>query len=353
MWILNAGYLREEEYEQQIRELLDRENEKRQEHIANNRVDDNIGERWEKMKDKIKSISIRYGKKRKRKMMREEEMLRERLREELSRAEDDERYSMEKYIRVKMELERYEREKCRGAILRSKAKYALEGERCTGFFLGLEKSKQSRTYIHEIKNKEGEVTADFVEILERVQEFYGELYKRGRVEEESIEEVLSSVEGSLSMEDKKWCDMDINVKEVSEAIEGLCSGRSPGSDGIELYKAYKTEIAPILVEVFKGIERTGVVQDRMVEGVIAIVYKKKGSKLDLGNYRPISLLNVDYKILTKVLANRVKRVAGEVVQPTQSYSIPGRDIADTVGTVRDVIYEEGRERRSRGGDGLE
>ncbi len=72
-------------------------------------------------------------------------LLRERLREELVKAEDG-GYSMEKYLEVKMALEKYEREKCKGAILRSKAKYALEGEKCTGYFLGLEKSRQSKTY---------------------------------------------------------------------------------------------------------------------------------------------------------------------------------------------------------------
>lgn len=60
--------------------------------------------------------------------------------------------------------------------------------------------------------------------------------------------------------------------------------------------------------------------------------------------RPISLLNVDYKILTKILANRVKRVIGGIVKPTQSYSIPGRDIADTTGTIGDVIEYMKREK---------
>jgi len=65
------------------------------------------------------------------------------LREELEKAEDEEGYSMEKVIEVKTALDKYEMEKYRGAILRSKAKYALEGEKCTGYFLGPEKRRQS------------------------------------------------------------------------------------------------------------------------------------------------------------------------------------------------------------------
>lgn len=82
--------------------------------------------------------------------MKEERELREQVRMELSRVDDEEGYCIGKYIEAKMKLERYEREKCRGAILRSKAKYALEGEKCTGYFLGLEKGRQSKTYIYEI-----------------------------------------------------------------------------------------------------------------------------------------------------------------------------------------------------------
>ena len=320
MWILNAGYIEEEEYKEQIREQFSQENVRREVYIGNDYVDDSIRERWEEIKNQIRSISIKYGKKRKRKMMKEEKELRERVRIELSRAEDEEGYRVENYIVAKMKLERYEREKCRGAILRSKAKYALEGERCTGYFLGLEKRKQNRTYINEINNKKGEIIEDYVEILERVQEFYGELYERGETDEGSIGEVLENVGNMLSEEDKSWCDREINEKEVIEAIGGLKSGKSPGSDGIgiEWYKIYKDEVALILVEVFRGIEGTGTVQDRMVEGVITIIYKGKGSRLDLENYRPISLLNVDSKILTKILANRMKRVIGEIVQTTQS-----------------------------------
>lgn len=336
MWILNAGYIEEEEYRQQMKVLLLQENQWLEECLEEDKLNNDIGKRWEE-KNKIKVLSMRYSKKRKEKMMKEERELREKVRIELSRKDDEEGYCMEKYIEVKMRLERYEKEKCRGAILRSKVEYALEGEKCTGYFLGLEKRRQRKTCIHEIHSKKREIITDYVEILERVQEFYGELYKRGCVDEASIEEVLKCLESELGEEEKRWCDREIEEEEVIAAIEGLRSGKSPGSDGIgtEWYKLYKNDVAPILVEVYKGIERTEIIQSKMVEGVITLVFKK-GNKLDLENYRPISLLNTDYTILNKVLANKMKRVIGDIVQPTQSYSIPGRDIADTIGTIRDV-----------------
>ena len=97
-----------------------------------------------------------------------------------------------------------------------------------------------------------------------------------------------------------------------EAIEGLSSGKSPGSDGIgtEFYKVYKEEMTSVLVEVFRGIENTGRVQGKMVEGVITLVFKRKINRLDLENDRLISSLNVDHNILAMVLANRIKRAIG-------------------------------------------
>lgn len=64
MWILNAGYIEEEEYEIQMKDILTRENERIDEYRRDGRLNDKIGERWEKMKDQIKLISIKYGKKR-------------------------------------------------------------------------------------------------------------------------------------------------------------------------------------------------------------------------------------------------------------------------------------------------
>jgi len=71
-------------------------------------------------------------------------------------------------------------------------------------------------------------------------------------------------------------------------------------------------------------------------GHITLVHKK-GDKRNLKNYRPISLLNVDYKILARIMSNRLNSVIGKIVSPSQTSCIIGRDISDTVASIRDVI----------------
>lgn len=56
-----------------------------------------------------------------------------------------------------------------GAIVRSRARYVIEGEKCTGFFLGLEKSKQKRDYLEQVERKQAERMRDLVGIAERVE----------------------------------------------------------------------------------------------------------------------------------------------------------------------------------------
>ena len=93
-------------------------------------------------------------------------------------------------------------------------------------------------------------------------------------------------------------------------------------------------------------ERLGTVSKSMSTGLIAVVYKNS-RKLQLGNYRGLSLLNTDYKVLAKTLANRIKSVVGTIVSSTQAYSIPRRDIADTIGSVRDVVRHMKEDQFSR------
>ena len=84
----------------------------------------------------------------------------------------------------------------------------------------------------------------------------------------------------------------------------------------------------------------------MRRAVISPIFKK-GDKTLLENWRPISLLNTDYKILTKALTNRLKGVVNSLVESDQTGFIPGRLIQTNISTVRDLIdYTEETTSRS-------
>ena len=211
-------------------------------------------------------------------------------------------------------------------------------EICTGYFLGLEKTRQKKKYFEQVEGKGGEKITDFVGIVERVKDFYRELYKKEEVDAESSRQVINKLEAKLSDEDREGCEGEISKGEIEKARNGLGRNKSPGIDGIigEFYIEFKEELAPVLEKLFRNIEVKGEMPHSITTGLVSIIYKK-GSRDKLENYRPLTVLNGDYKVLAKVLANRIKEVIGTVVGSTQAYSIPGRDIADTISSIRDTI----------------
>lgn len=77
-----------------------------------------------------------------------------------------------------------------------------------------------------------------------------------------------------------------------------------------------------------------------------IKYKKRGDKAVLNNFRPITMLNSDFKILAKILANRLKDILPKLIETNQAYAVKGRDITDTINNVRDMISYTEAEKKS-------
>uniref|UniRef100_A0A4W5LLC8 Reverse transcriptase domain-containing protein n=1 Tax=Hucho hucho TaxID=62062 RepID=A0A4W5LLC8_9TELE len=292
---------------------------------------------WEEMKCKLKAVVIAFAKRVGRERKSEQRELQRRLGIEQERAEGIPGYNITEYLRVREELREVERRKCEGA----KAQYVIEGERSTAYFLGLEKRMQEKGKIVELVNENGEKVTDLVGIMETVQAFYTDLYTSVGVNEECMDQVLGAVEErEITEEGMKW-DSGLTVEEIKEAIRGLNLNKSPGSDGltVELYRAFVDLLAPILGRVYESMERRKIVPDSMGLGVLTLLYKGKGEKNSLKNYRALTLLNCDYKILTKALANRMNKVMASIIEPTQAYGVPGRDVIDTLCTIRDVVKD--------------
>jgi hypothetical protein len=178
----------------------------------------------------------------------------------------------------KLELSKYEIEQSKGAILRSKAIWATEGDKNTKYFLNLEKYKQETNSVKELFNKNGEVVNDTDSILDIEYDFYKDLYSSVQIENDKIDEFLEHVNKKIDEDDKNMCDSDITSDEIIEALTAMSKNKSPGSDGLttEFYCTFYDSLRNILPKIFNAAYDEGVLSRSMKSGVISLIYKKKG-----------------------------------------------------------------------------
>ena len=98
-------------------------------------------------------------------------------------------------------------------------------------------------------------------------------------------------------------------------------GKCPGTDGLttEFYKAFWAELLPYYRESLVFSFQAGELSLEQKRGIVTLIPKKDVDRKFLKNWRPISLLNVDYKITSKVIANRMKKVLPDLINNSQTF----------------------------------
>ena len=111
----------------------------------------------------------------------------------------------------------------------------------------------------------------------------------------------------ISGDQKDFLDSPIRAEEIKKAISLMMVGKSPGLDGFlpELYKKYVDKLASVLKRVY---DESCSLENYQKHLIISLLLKKDKDPTDPGSFRPISLINVDCKPLTKVLAMRLESV---------------------------------------------
>ena len=123
--------------------------------------------------------------------------------------------------------------------------------------------------------------------------------------------------------------------------------KAPGLDGFpaEFYQVFLDVIKFDLINLFKEFHNGTLHLFSLKFGTI-ILLPKCVEAIKIQQYRPICLLNVSFKIFTKVATNRVMSVAQKVISPTQTAFIPGRNIMEGVVILHETLHELHRKNMS-------
>ena len=338
-WKLNTSILNDNTYIRQIKELI--KSTSQEYNFLCKQM------QWEICKIKIRENSIIYCKKRqavKRNIMKEIEQKLKEKEEELINSNYNHKIILEKDILLQ-KLHEHVEEKSMGAKIRSRAKWFEQGEKSTKYFYSLEKKNYSDNTIKQLKTENGTNVTSNKEILQEQFAYYKKLYQENSIPDENIANYLDKVKITNSLNDNEalLLEGEITEQECLFAIKNMKTNKSPGSDGIpaEFYASFWTDIKHLLLGSLNAAYQKGELSPTQKRGILNLIFKKNDKTL-LSNWRPITLLNTDYKILAHVLANRLKKVIPKLVNTDQSGYIKGRNICYNIRLIQDVIdyFEE-------------
>ena len=145
----------------------------------------------------------------------------------------------------------------------------------------------------------------------------------------------------LCEEEYEECEGKLTLEECRTALKSMSNGKSPGEDGftVEFYRCFFELLGQDLLNSFNAAYEDCELSVSQRRGIITLIPKENSDIRELSNWRPITLLNVDYKILSKAIASRIQKVLPRLINCNQTGFMKGRYIGQNIRLINDIMEQ--------------
>ena len=166
-----------------------------------------------------------------------------------------------------------------------------------------------------------------------------------KTEAECLEYLNSINIPCLTDSDTQSCEGRLTIKACWDALRSMKNNKSPGNDGItkEFLEYFWGKLGTFLVSTLNHSFEKGELSASQKQAIITLIEKKDKDKHLIKNWRPISLINVDIKVASKAIANRLKAVIHNLISVDQTAYVKGRFIGESIRVINDLIEHIDRE----------
>ena len=332
-WKLNTTMLNEEEYIERVRKFIV--------HAGKHPLKKESSSLWWEsvFKPGVKKISIDYGRQRKQWQKKTDRFYQEAL--EIAAVQPETHHQqLHSFRELQQEIQGWNCRKNKGVLIRSRAQCVQSSEEPSSYHFARERKKKAASSIESITKPDGSVITDATVIKETVIEFFNNQFNditvSRREKEQSFNKDLSPT--NLPLCTVKTLEAEITPSEVVTAINEMKTNKAPGIDGLplEFYLKFWPELSESLVDTFNDAIRRGGLTKSQATALVTLIPKTTNPKSPR-DYRPISVLCSDYKILAKTLSRRLEPTLQETIEHMQKGRIRGRGTQDVLLDVRDIV----------------
>ena len=176
----------------------------------------------------------------------------------------------------------------------------------------LMEKKRGKNRINKIQNEKGEVTTDHTKIPKIIRNYYEQLYGNKIKNLEEMDRFLEKF-------DLSRLNQEITSTEIEAVIKILPKNKSPGPDDFtgEFYHTFREGLLPILLKHFQKITEERTLPNSFYEATITLIPTPHKDNTKKENYRPISPMSIDTKLLSKILANRIQQHIKKLIHHDQ------------------------------------